>query len=65
MKYHAVWKAGGRPRRGMRSRKRDSRQLLSSRLTPLFSVLLCVRSSRYRRTFSAWVCVSTAGVRIN
>ena len=27
MKYHAVWKPGGRPRRGMGSRKRDSRQL--------------------------------------
>ncbi len=27
MKYHAVWKPGGRPRRGMGSRKPGGRQL--------------------------------------
>ena len=27
MKYHAVWKPGGHPRRGMGSRKRGHRQL--------------------------------------
>ena len=27
MKYHAVWKAGGRPRGGMDSMKPDRRQL--------------------------------------